>query len=314
MTWRVPLGQVEGLSLEFKGREALGDPWSIGREVVAMLNAEGGTIWIGIGEENGYAVRVESVPDPLSALRSLRDHLIDTVEPSPTDRELRLETIEEAPGESVLLVEVTPADSRRPYSQIRREGRRFVLRVADRIRILDRSELAEAFRRFPTVSDGTESTELAIDEAASDVLTERRDWLAGADPSVRLHIQPVPLANTFQHRLQEEELGRLLRDPELVGFTGSHVLFSSPYSEVSIEADRLIGRVGQAMRTEIRNDGAVVHVCALGAFNIMGKPGELWPYALMKQPTALVRLARLLYAAEKVEAVSSICRWWACRA
>ena len=44
MTDRVPLGEKEDLHREFKSRDALKKPEIIAREVVAMLNADGGTV------------------------------------------------------------------------------------------------------------------------------------------------------------------------------------------------------------------------------------------------------------------------------
>ena len=82
MSRRVPLGRKEDFHLELKGRDALDDPEKIAREVVAFLNAEGGDVWVGLGEEAGRAVKVEPIPDPEREQRRLVDYLIETIEPS----------------------------------------------------------------------------------------------------------------------------------------------------------------------------------------------------------------------------------------
>ena len=46
MSRPIPLDERESDVLEFKSREALREPFAIGREVVAMLNAGGGEVWM----------------------------------------------------------------------------------------------------------------------------------------------------------------------------------------------------------------------------------------------------------------------------
>ena len=79
----IPLGQPEGERLEFKGRDVLRHLSNVSREVVAMLNASGGDIWIGLVEEQGRAVRVEAIENPAREINRLRDHFSDAIEPSP---------------------------------------------------------------------------------------------------------------------------------------------------------------------------------------------------------------------------------------
>jgi hypothetical protein len=61
MSRRIPLGETESQKLEFKGKDALKHLPNVSRAVVAMLNTAGGDIWIGLGEEQGRAVRVDAI-------------------------------------------------------------------------------------------------------------------------------------------------------------------------------------------------------------------------------------------------------------
>jgi hypothetical protein len=142
----IPLGKREGLHLEFKAAEALKDPEKIAREVVGMLNAEGGEVWIGLREEDGAAVAVEEIPDPEVSRQSLRDFLVDTLEPSPSPQELELDLVSSTKG-SVLRLSIKPDPSRKPYAFLRKTGRSFWIRIADRLRVMDREEIRESFLR-----------------------------------------------------------------------------------------------------------------------------------------------------------------------
>lgn len=86
MSALIPLGQKEGPRLELKGADVLKDPEKIAREIVAMLNAEGGEVWVGLREEGNRAVAVEEIADPEGEQRRLLDFLGDVVEPSLSSR------------------------------------------------------------------------------------------------------------------------------------------------------------------------------------------------------------------------------------
>ncbi len=57
----VPIDQPEGERLEHKSLAALAEPDKIAREAVAMLNSQGGEVWIGIKEGQGRN-EVEAIP------------------------------------------------------------------------------------------------------------------------------------------------------------------------------------------------------------------------------------------------------------
>ena len=116
MAVEIPLGRVEDQHLELKSRDALKHPETIAREVVAMLNADGGEIWIGIREENGRAMEIEPVDDAEPAKERLWDHLVDSLEPALRHDEVRIELVDLPGGgedkAQLLRVEVTPSGTR----------------------------------------------------------------------------------------------------------------------------------------------------------------------------------------------------------
>jgi hypothetical protein len=139
------LGTRESDRLEFKAADALKKPTTIAREVVAFLNAKGGDILVGIGEQDGVATTLESIPNAAAVIGSLRNHLVDTIEPSPLDNEVEIRQISHDDLGDIIRVQVH-AGSRRPYALLKDRGRQFLVRVGDRMREMAREEVAEAFR------------------------------------------------------------------------------------------------------------------------------------------------------------------------
>ncbi|MGH7150971.1 MAG: AlbA family DNA-binding domain-containing protein, partial [Planctomycetota bacterium] len=136
----IPLGEPESQTLEFKGAGALKDLASISREVVAMLNSRGGDVWIGIEEREGRGASVEGIPDAEREARRLRDHLVDSIHPSPSAEEVSLSCASDETGRSVLLVRARPRKERKPYAFRKEGGWHFLLRVGDRVRPMSREE------------------------------------------------------------------------------------------------------------------------------------------------------------------------------
>src|SRR6185295_20094854 len=97
-----------GPHLEFKGIDALKDPEKIAREVVAMLNAQGGKVWVGLREEDGRAVAVEPIADPEREKGRLLNYLVDTIEPAISNSMVNIEVQDQGQG-AVLDIVVGPA-------------------------------------------------------------------------------------------------------------------------------------------------------------------------------------------------------------
>ena len=143
MSERIPLGRKEDLHLEFTSADALRRPELIGREVAAMLNAEGGEVWVGFRDQEGTAVELEGVANPGREADALLGSLIDRLEPSPLPEEVRVEPVPLDQGLAVLRIRVDPRPERRPYALIRSGGRHFQVRVGSRIRPLARQEIRD---------------------------------------------------------------------------------------------------------------------------------------------------------------------------
>lgn len=140
MTASIPIGEREDERREFKSARALARPESIAREVVAMLNAGGGEVWVGLRDEDGVAVELEPIDDAEPARRRLHDSLIDTIDPSPTTEEMTIDVV----GNDVRILRIAVAGrrERRPYAVLQSGGGRvYVTRVGARIRHLSHEEI-----------------------------------------------------------------------------------------------------------------------------------------------------------------------------
>jgi predicted HTH transcriptional regulator len=89
-----PVGQRESQHLEFKSKDALKHLASVGREVVAMLNSEGGDVWVGLREADGVAVTLEPIKNLDREIGRLRDHFSDSIEPAPGPGEIDFDKID----------------------------------------------------------------------------------------------------------------------------------------------------------------------------------------------------------------------------
>lgn len=182
---KIPLGRKEDSRLELKAADALRDPEKIAREVVAMLNAEGGDVWVGLREENGRAVKVDPILDPEQEKRRLLDYLIDTIEPRPSHDELGIHDVDEGEG-AVLQVVCRPRRENQPFAFLKKGGRHFVLRVGDRISPMSREEIL----RRRGGEDG------AVDQAVQELLEETRSLQEKFQEEPQevfwLRLRPVP--------------------------------------------------------------------------------------------------------------------------
>ena len=207
MEW--PLGGRESLKTEFKPADALRDPASIAREAVGFLNAEGGEIWIGVGESGGVADSIEAIPDPEKKRDRLQDALVDLVEPSPMiGREVAVDVVRFPADPIQGLLRVRVSHGRRPpYALLRRTMRAYLKRTGSRIRPMTREELAAAFtQRSGEVDLATE----VVRRLEADLQKWAEDGFAGLKVLVRAAAKVV-LA------LERETLEPLLRNPRLTG-------------------------------------------------------------------------------------------------
>jgi Putative DNA-binding domain len=286
MSRKLPLGRKEDFHLEFKGNEALREPEKIAREVVAFLNAEGGEVWVGLREENGRAVAVEPIADPDQEQRRLLDYLIETVEPVPAG-EIQVEVVE-AEGEGpVLRVEARPDEARRPYACLRKGGRHFVIRIADRIRPLSREEI---------LGQAPRSDEAFLDRALELIREERNDRQEQRVEVLWLRLEPATPPREVDLDLQDRRLEELLTDSSRSGNRRDGWSFSRFLQRPRLRVGRLTtSGEEEPFRVELRREGGLLFVSPLSGLHWQGQSKEIWPLALCELPVSALRIAGAVY-------------------
>ena len=287
----IPLGKVESETLEFKGRDSrLID---IAREVVAFLNAGGGELWWGVKESAGRAETAEPFEDGEARKRDLQNHLIDTLEPSPRiPDEVGIELVpagHAGEGGSVIRIHVRKTGlGRAPVAQIKDQGRRYWIRIGDRVRVMSREEIRERFSR--SAEDGQVSEK--------QLLAEREQVLRDAhkrdEALFWIGIQPVPELDDRSFDVEDKILEELLMNPAATGSRANGWNFVRELSWPRI-GTRGLRRADTIDEIEIRRTGAIVFSTALERLHWKGGEHEIWPYALLEYPVSLMRLAARVF-------------------
>ncbi len=285
---RIPLGEREGQHLEFKAAEIVRNPESIAKSVVALLNAEGGDLWIGLHEQNEYATGLDPVPDAEAAARSIRDHVLDTVEPAPSGKEVSIEVVRHESGARVVRVRVEPIRDRVPYAYVRGTARHFVVRVGSRVRPMERDEI---LRESPG--------EPALANVERKLLAE-----SGREEGLTVRVQPL----TDRPRLLEvADFSDLLMYGEKSGNrraeTGAWT-FANKWQNPAHEPGRLVQKTGTMKSVTLAQDGSMsLHVARnhLRHEGLQGAVDDVYPFAVLEYPTSVIRLAATVYAKAGVE-------------
>lgn len=285
------LGRREDQRLELESKDALDDPGKIAREVVGLLNAGGGEVWIGVEEEGGVAVAVDPVPDPERAKARLLDFLGDTVDPSPTPTEISIEVVPPGaePGVLVLTVQPSGEDSGRiPYAFRKRGGWHFARRVGARSHPMSRQEI---FGR--PVERGDDALERALDGliGARQALQDQEEsglWLR-LQPTRAIHIDP-----------EDPLFERIVLDPSVTGNrpAGSHFARASREPRTSpgeIEWGLGSDSEGAVVRVEVTEHGVLAFWVPLAELARGGDEKELGPLPLLEYPISAFRIARVIY-------------------
>lgn len=278
---QIQLGQREGQSLEFKGADSVKKPFSISREVVAMLNAGGGEIWIGVREANGFAVEVEGLPDADRRKVDLLNHLIEVVEPRLRAEDVRVEVVE-LEGRRVLQLLVAPGKDRGPFAQLKEGGRHFVRRVDHRIRPMTREEILESEAQI-------ESSPVRLKELREGVLKRSK-------PGLWVGVQPLP---ALRIDVQAKELEGFLLDPTKSGNRMEGWSFRYP-PMAGIRPTPNAGRIefgrDDYHKTTVWEDGCIEFWTTLeGLHHRTDSIKEIYPHALLEYPVAVMRLAKHVY-------------------
>ena len=277
----LPLGQPEGEHLEFKGREALERPERIAREVVAMLNAAGGQVWVGLAEEQGVARRLEPIEDPEAQLDRIWDCLAQRIEPKPRSTEVTRHVVPVG-GDFVILIAVE-AGSRGPYALLDRGSRAFLRRLGRRVVEMSREELAQAFSAQPRVVQ-----ENPLRRAKEKLIAGggSRIWMAASsEPALSLDLPQG-----------DDEVRRLLRDPSLSGNRLAGWTVVNGHTESNHRADRVWetidareGSKYSSWRLELARDGFLEFTAGLDCL-AHDEARALYPLAILEYPTSFLRL------------------------
>ncbi len=282
MDSKFPLGQREGQVLEFKSADSIKKPFSISREVVAMLNAGGGEIWIGLREENGFAVEAEGLPDAKRARVDLLNHLIEVVEPRLRAEDVHI-TVVDLEGRRVLRLIVGAIQDHGPFAQLKEGGRHFVIRVDHRIRPMSREEVLKTDAQPGTSPDRLQSLR--------DVILKRNK------PGLWTGIQPHP---SLRIDVQGSVLKSLLLDPTVSGNRMEGWSFRYPPVagiQPTPNAERVEYGRDEFHKTTVWEDGCIEFWTTIeGLHHRSDSIKEIYPHALIEYPVSVMRLARHVYA------------------
>jgi len=196
------LGTREGPRVEFKRAESLQRPENLLRPIVAFLNSGGGSLFLGVEEENGVATAVPGVPLPDKTAGRLMDLAADLVEPRPN-----LPAPKYLPTSTgAVVLEIKVPKGREVYALRRSASYQFPERVGDRIR---HQGWMEILRKL----GGPESGEGESAHVRTRLSEERTRFLQGrtGEPTLHLVIQPAEEREELLRR-DDAEIPRALAD------------------------------------------------------------------------------------------------------
>jgi len=284
MTTAIPLGRRESVTLEFKAAEALAKPFSISREVVAMLNKNGGEIWIGLSEDQGQAVKAVNIPSVDRVRDDLVNHFVEAIEPRlhiPEDIAIVVVPFNEG---SLLRIDVRAKQGRGPFAQLKSSGRHFLTRVDQRIRSMTREELKESFGKDSKM------------EAVSHLPARRDAFLVGQRMGFWIGIEPSP---PLSLGAQDPIIKQLLLDPEKAG-NRAHGWNYSNLADFGTEPRLLsdgieLGR-DDYRKITVREDGTVEFSGSMSSLHHRTDAiQEIYPLALLEYCVSTARFAATLY-------------------
>jgi len=277
---QIPLGQTEGQSLEFKAAAALEEPHNIARAVVAMLNADGGEVWIGLHESEDRAVSIDPLHETSLAMQTLLDSLVDSIEPVLSAQEVEITALEEG----VLRVTVRPDPVHRPYALIRGTARHYLIRIGNRLRPMSREELKNYFKQ--------EKSEEKYMEAVKRI-AGARDLTSQLYPgSLWIRIEPV---KEMDIALDNQQIEMYLQDPQMTGNRQTGWNFTVPDRRPELGKEVLSTGVDDYWTVYIHQSGAIEFLARIEVLHWKGGDREIYPLILLEYPTSLCRLARTIY-------------------
>ncbi len=290
MNERIPLGQLETEHLEFKSRAILRNLSSVSREVVAMLNASGGELWIGVAEQEGRAAAVESIESVEREIGRIRDYLADSIEPSPRG-EVHVEPVhsERKQDEVVIRIKITPS-SRGLYNFREGTGRHFLIRVADRVRPMSHQEI------LSRLTNDTQKRESDF-QLAKDRIKTAREQHRIKHSGLWLRIEPItPLGLASL-----QDLRNYLINPWLTHNRDAGWNFVNSYQPARIGPGRISQGKPDETYTTIYTSGAIQFSTPMTSlyWKTVTAPSqnatEIWPYCVLEYPISVFRLASAIF-------------------
>lgn len=270
MTIETPLGKRESQTLEFKRAAVLQEPFDVARAVVAMCNADGGTIWIGVVEKDGVAVELEDIADVERRRQRLRDHLVESIEPDADGAEPEVVVV--PTGEHLLRLRVRPKVPKRWYAAVRKGLRYFGRRVGDRVRPMTHAELFE--------------TGATSDAEKLERLQRRREEVLKRGRSVLwIAVQPVEDVDLDLDRFRE-----LLSDPKSAGNRRSGWTPHSRYETPRTDGERLVLGKDEGKFVAIHADGLMELQVPLTQIHHGRTEGVLHALALLEYSVSFLRV------------------------
>ncbi len=281
---KIPLGQRENERLEFKARDVLKEPHKVAREVVAMLNADGGEVWVGLEEHEGRASEAQGIEHADKETRALFDYLVESIKPPPSGIEVKIEQVPDESGRIVFCVVCDPKKKREtPYSYMKGGGHFYPVRIGDRIRLMTHEEIFER----PSHPDKPEQ------KALQQIQADREKRLKEGKELFWLRIQPVPALDLD---IRDPRFKEYLQVPEKTGNRRLGWNFASEHSEPQLKKDHIDHGDKSYRLTEVFEDGHIVLTAPLETFRWRdGGEKLLYPYALLELPVSVFRLAQTIY-------------------
>lgn len=314
-----PLGTLEGLKIEFERADKLRNPdrrRDIVRAVVAMRNARGGSIWVGLTEVEGGLTGIDPSPlgpDDRRHVDSLRNQVIDLVEPMiELGRDVVLETVD-VPGGWVLEVRVRRGDKATPHCVLSGRSREFLTRSGSRNAVLPYSSIVR----------DTRPDEPSIRATTADLHTKWSERFAKfpglaltavADPHRHRDSLPAKVSENALHLLESPPTDSIRRD----GWT-----WFSKYSPVKRGQAGTV-RTGKSYKDEpyrfleLQPNGTLQFFTTMGhlswkessqtagvEFELPPK-GQVYPYAIVETVASLIRTYSRLLGTPEYESLETV--------
>ena len=286
------LGKAEDLHLELKASAALKQPEGILREVVGMLNADGGRIVVGVEEKVGRAVALEHIEQAEAQQMALQDQILDRIQPRPQDTTVKIVEIE---GKQVLAVDVPPGVNK-PYAFSRQGALVFVRRYHDRLRPMSLEEVKTL------LLEASMSQEKQLQAGIEGLRIERENFLRdyAQTPVFRMVLTPT---STEAEIVDLKAAKPLLTDRAATHNRPLGWTFHSGTPAQPIQGGLETGRRSPLYRhLMVRRDGHIEFRTLLDDFRWqepewVKREGSqvLYPYHLTEIPASVMRLASALY-------------------